>query len=147
MAYGVLMLLVHQQASLFVAAEWLLCALAGSLFPDVDIKSKGQKYFYYCALLLLSVLLLYQKYELFACCSMLAFTPMLARHRGIFHELWFVIAAPLGVWFVVSGLYPSYAHSFFFDTIFFIAGAISHLWLDRGFFRMMRRNGGYKRRL
>src|SRR5438309_2217826 len=38
---------VVRQPSMLIAGEWLLFALAGSLFPDIDIKSKGQKYFYF----------------------------------------------------------------------------------------------------
>jgi len=50
-AYGLLFFglvgVVVKQPSMLTAGEWLLFALAGSLFPDIDIKSKGQKYFYY----------------------------------------------------------------------------------------------------
>src|SRR5690606_29691836 len=118
-AYGILMFIVYRYNPSFIKAiEWLMCSLAGSLFPDVDIKSKGQKYFYRFILLLFCVLLLHRRYELFVCCSLLALTPMLARHRGLFHELWFVITAPFMVWFIISNMWPVLFHSFFFYTIF-----------------------------
>jgi len=46
----VLCALVGTAPSFMTAGEWLLFTLAGALFPDIDIKSKGQKYFYYLVL-------------------------------------------------------------------------------------------------
>lgn len=147
-AYGLLMLVLYRyNPSYTKSVEWLFCCLAGSLFPDIDIKSKGQKYFYRFVLLLFCLLLFYKKHELFVCCSVIALIPMLVRHRGLFHELWFVVIAPCALFVIVMNMWPTLSYQFFFHVLFFIAGAISHLWLDRGFFRMIRRNGGYKRRL
>ncbi|HEB41493.1 MAG TPA: hypothetical protein ENI08_00545 [Candidatus Dependentiae bacterium] len=124
--------------SLVMAAEWLICALAGSLFPDIDVKSKGQKYFYWVVLALFIFCILWQKYKLLAGCSVIVVMPMLVRHRGIFHRLWFVILVPLAIWFFVSFYVPYIQQRMLLDTIFFIAGAISHLWLDLGIRRMLR---------
>ena len=48
--------------SFALALEWLLFCLLGALFPDVDIKSKGQKIFYWIVLLL-GTFLLFRKRE------------------------------------------------------------------------------------
>lgn len=114
------------------ALQWFGCTIAGALFPDIDVKSKGQKYFYWVVLAALMVLILFQKYELLAICGVVSITPMLCKHRGIFHEVWFVIAVPCVSWAALSMAYPRYVESFFFLAIFFIAGALSHLYLDRG---------------
>jgi len=124
-------------ASRFNIGEWLLFALAGSLFPDVDVKSKGQKYFYYIVLVCLVVLAVRQQFEMLACFSFIVITPMLVRHRGIFHSPRFVIAVPLLVWVMVALSLPKIATPLFFDTLFFIAGALLHLWLDFGTRQMM----------
>jgi membrane-bound metal-dependent hydrolase YbcI (DUF457 family) len=106
--------------------------LAGSLFPDIDVKSKGQKYFYYVAFICLFVLAYQQHSQMFTCFSFLMITPMLVKHRGIFHSPRFVIALPLLVWVVVATLLPQRSSQLFVDTLFFIVGALSHLWLDFG---------------
>jgi membrane-bound metal-dependent hydrolase YbcI (DUF457 family) len=122
--------------SLMTASEWLLFTLAGALFPDVDIKSKGQKYFYYVIFALFVLLACKGWLYHLSCFSFLAITPMLARHRGIFHSAWFVIVLPLIVWMAISMLFPALSRPFFLNTLFFITGALSHLFLDRSFSRM-----------
>ena len=43
--YGITIYLLRSYCgSVFIAAEWMLFTLAGSLFPDIDTKSKGQKF-------------------------------------------------------------------------------------------------------
>lgn len=134
-----LVVLIGSVPSLVTAFEWLLFALAGALFPDVDIKSKGQKYFYYLVFIIFVLLAYKGRFQALSCCSFIVITPMLTRHRGIFHSTWFVVSIPVIVWLAMSALYPKLAAPFFFDTFFFIAGALSHLFLDRGLSQMFRR--------
>jgi membrane-bound metal-dependent hydrolase YbcI (DUF457 family) len=140
-AYGLLFFGVFaaQKPSLSIAGEWLLFTLAGALFPDIDIKSKGQKYFYYLALLFFIVFAAQRRYEMLSCCSFLIISPMLARHRGIFHNPWFVTATPLIFWLLISAAFPHLSRQLFYDTLFFIFGALSHIWLDFGTSQMLRR--------
>ena len=119
-------------------AEWMLCALAGSLFPDVDIKSKGQKLLYRFLLLLFLVLLVAGHVQVFILMSILAVVPMVVRHRGLFHKLWFVIGFPLIIALCLGAYFPAYRYILLYDAIFFIAGAVSHLWLDLGLRRMLK---------
>jgi hypothetical protein len=136
-AFGLLFIvLMHliftQQPSHLMMGEWLLCTLAGALFPDIDVKSKGQKYFYYVAFVCLAVLAYHQRFQMLTCFSFVMITPMLVKHRGIFHNPWFVIALPFVVWIGIASLLPQKATYLFVDTLFFIGGALSHLWLDFG---------------
>lgn len=131
-------LLAYCQPTFFTAVEWLLFTLAGALFPDIDIKSKGQKLFYWILLIIFVFLMLRKHFEILAVLSIVAITPLLVKHRGVFHRLWFVVSIPALAAFCLSMYVPTYASIIFFDTIFFIAGAISHLWLDMGFKRMFR---------
>jgi len=119
-------------------AEWLLFGLAGSLFPDIDVKSRGQHYFYWFVLMVLSWCALKQRYDMALGISIMAVIPMLARHRGLFHRAWFVILMPLLVWLICSCYKPSMSNGLLIDGYFFIAGALSHLWLDMGLRRMLR---------
>lgn len=139
-AFGGLYLLVQPWCpSTTIAAHWLGCTLAGSLFPDIDVKSKGQKYSYWLLLALFILLILENKLELLALLSILSLVPMLVRHRGLFHRAWFVSGMPLLLWVIVSSSHPAWAQALFFYTLFFVVGALSHLWLDFGFSRLFRR--------
>lgn len=125
-------------SSSLVAIRWLICVLAGSLFPDIDVKSKGQKYFYWVILGFFLLLIIERKFKLLAVSSIVSVFPMLVKHRGIFHKTWFVILAPIGVWALIGTYAPEYSNAFFLDVLFFIVGALSHLWLDLGLKRMLR---------
>jgi len=118
--------------------EWLLFALAGSLFPDVDIKSKSQQLFY--LLLLVTALVIYseKRYDLLPALAVATFLPLLVKHRGLFHRLWFVLLATYAIWRTGSSVRPDLSMSLKYDMLFFAAGAISHLWLDFGWRRMLR---------
>ena len=122
---------VSIKPSLVTACEWLCFTLAGALFPDVDVKSKGQKYFYYLIFVLFVVLMYQGKHHMVSCLSIIAITPMLSRHRGIFHKIWFLIIFSIGTWAFISLLLPSLSRPLLINTLFFIVGCISHVALDR----------------
>lgn len=119
--------------------EWLVCAIGGALFPDIDIKSKGQKTFYWGLLGAYLLLILAGRLEVLAFISIIAIAPMIVKHRGIFHRLWFVVSFPLLFAFWLSICMPNYTGAILLDACFFIAGAVSHLWLDFGPRKMLIR--------
>lgn len=127
------------EPSHLIAGEWLFFTLAGALFPDIDVKSKGQKYFYHFAFLFFILLAVRGQFHMLTCCSFIIITPMLVRHRGIFHSPRFVIAMPLIVWLCASMAMPQCTYTFFYDTLFFIIGALSHVTLDFGPRQMLSR--------
>lgn len=112
------------------AAEWLLCTLAGSLFPDIDTKSRGQRYFYWIVLSMLLYLIVQSRLDLLALVSVCAVTPLLVRHRGIFHQARFILFLTIGLWVTIRIGAPHLARSLLSDLVFFTAGALSHIWLD-----------------
>jgi hypothetical protein len=130
--------LSHQSITLITGAEWLLFTLAGSLFPDVDVKSKGQKLFYWITLLLALILLLSDRIQALIILGFICVVPLLVNHRGIFHRLWFVILVPSFLAMFLCSYLPGCSRIIIFDTIFFVVGAVSHLWLDLGLRRMLR---------
>ncbi len=113
--------------------QWLGATLLGALFPDVDIKSKGQGLFYKGMLICLALLLWKKQVYLFVAMSFLALVPVLVRHRGLFHRVWFVIVVPFSVAFVAGNSFPASSTLFFYNACFFSAGALSHIMLDRWF--------------
>jgi hypothetical protein len=113
--------------------QCLGATILGALFPDVDIKSKGQGIFYKGMLVCLVLLLWKRQAYLFVIMSFLALVPVLVRHRGLFHQAWFVIIVPLGIAFLVGQSFPLHNVILLKTTCFFCAGAVSHLILDRIF--------------
>ncbi len=126
------------QPSPLTMAEWLGFALVGSLFPDIDTKSKGQKLFYGLLLAIFCVLVLTNRPHLIALLGFVALVPILATHRGLFHRVWFVIGLPMVVALLCAVCTQLSCRVLMFDALFFALGALSHLWLDLGLRRMLR---------
>lgn len=115
------------------------CAVcAGALFPDIDIKSKGQHYLYrlYAGALMgaIGMYIFYRTAlwtDIIICLAIMSVAPMLARHRGITHNPRFILLLGICFWILGAGFYPQSAHNIFFYCTCFILGALSHVWLDR----------------
>ncbi len=138
-AYLCLLCIFHSYVvSPLIAFEWFLCALLGSLFPDIDTKSKGQKLFYQGFLIIFIVLLMQRRLLLMAGLSIASVFPLIVKHRGIFHSIWFLMGSMMLLLFYINKQFPVYAPLVFFDGIFFMAGIISHLWLDLGIKKLFR---------
>jgi len=127
----------HVSSSL-TYAEWLCASLCGCLFPDIDIKSKGQQLFYKLLLIITLGLLFLKKYMAGTLVCLFSFTPLMCRHRGLFHKAWFIIFLGFLFFAFMSISFPKYAHIVLYDIIFFVFGALSHLYLDLGWRRMWR---------
>lgn len=140
LAFALLLyVLRNYNPSALTILEWYLFTIIGALFPDIDIKSKGQKLFYQIVFLVIIFLLVKQHVQAVAFISFIALSPLLVRHRGITHSLWFIaLLSCVGILFALIHL-PAYVSIIGFDTLFFFAGAVSHLWLDLGFWRMLKK--------
>ena len=120
-------------------AWYLCCALAGSLFPDVDIKSKGQRLFYFLICILSIIIILKQQWHVLSVMTLVMFFPLMVPHRGITHQTWFVVMVPLIVPCVAAALNPRLLLPAFVGYLFFVAGALSHLILDFGLKNFLQR--------
>ncbi len=134
----VINIIIVRKVSLVIALEWLCFTLLGALFPDIDTKSKGQKIFYKALVVLLFILLIKQCFSAIILLSFIACLPLIVRHRGMCHELWFILGAPLATAFFLSFYFPQFSSLMLWDTLFFIVGAFSHVYLDVGLKRMLR---------
>lgn len=121
----------HMQISGFVVVQGLLFCLLGALFPDIDVKSKGQKIFYSILLGLLLLLLYKKMYCLFAVMSLLGIIPILVRHRGIFHHIWFLFSMAVLMSWAVKSWCGNLEQTMLYNCWFFFAGSVSHVVLDR----------------
>ncbi len=115
-------------------------ALAGSLFPDIDIKSKIQLMFWPVATVFILIALATSQINLFMIISFFVFFIVLVGHRTITHQFWFVTLFPfLLALYVIKIKAPK--NIIFFCVIYFIVGAYSHIVLDRTmtYFKKKRR--------
>lgn len=107
---------------------WL--AVIFGLFPDVDIKSKGQLLFYRLFFLLDLGLLLLGRWKEAALLGFLALVPILSRHRGWTHSFIAMLLVPAPI--LVGPMYL--AHALVWDGLPYYLGAVagyfSHLVAD-----------------
>jgi len=137
-AFGLLWLVLQgYKSSPSTSFEWLFFAILGSLFPDVDITSKGQKVFFRILALLFIYYFFHQNIINLSFIGGISLFPLLVRHRGIFHRVWFISLLGLVIIIWTYICFPRYIYIIFWDVLFFIAGAISHIWLDFGVKKMV----------
>jgi hypothetical protein len=128
---GILHCMQSAEPTIATILQGLVFCLLGSLFPDIDVKSKGQKVFYILFFCLLAYLMYQEKYCMFMVVSFLGIIPILVRHRGIFHHVWFLMAITFGLSLIVKSFCGFYEQVMLSNCWFFFAGTVSHVLLDR----------------
>ena len=117
----------------------LSLTLLGSLFPDVDIKSKGQQIFYSLALLIAAMAFATRSWNSLAWLGLMCFFPLAVVHRGPMHNPYVLIATPWIIARGLQGLFPNIHALSPMYHVFFIAGALSHLVLDFGLIKTLKK--------
>jgi len=112
--------------------QLLLFCLFGSLFPDIDTKSKIQILSYRVAFVSFAVLAWFQRWSAVVLLSFLLLIPLVVHHRTLTHKKWFIVAIPTSLYIAAIIYQPQYALLVLWNGLFFIAGAFSHLILDYG---------------
>lgn len=112
---------------------WLAATLAGALFPDIDIRSKGQHLYFKILVLLLVLCLFLQAYIPVVMILFFSLLPLIIPHRGLFHDLGFIAILCIFTDLVLIYLMPHKVHTIATTTVFFVVGVLSHLLLDKGF--------------
>lgn len=113
------------------ALSCFFATILGSLFPDVDTKSKGQMIFYQCILFYLLFLLWMKKVTMFMIVTCITMVPLLVPHRGLFHRISFLFCLTGAASCAAFVLVPERAFDSTLHLLFFLAGAVSHVVLDR----------------
>ncbi len=101
-----------------------------SLWPDVDTNSKAQTLFYTIFLVIDGVIILAKHFEVAAYFGLLAFLPVLSRHRGWTHSWWATLLVPLPLLVLPMVVWPERP---LVGLPFYLAallGYTSHLVLD-----------------
>lgn len=110
----------------------LIATLAGALFPDIDVRSTGQSLFLKILLLVIILCLFLQASLPLILLLIFSVLPLVFPHRGLFHDLFFILAVTAV--FAGSLIYtmPSSSRTIVTMAFFFLAGVLSHLILDKG---------------
>ena len=136
--YSSLIFILNLNTTIFKLIKLLCCCLFGSLFPDIDTKSKIQKIFYFCILILYIFLFLKNQNKLITLFSFITLIPIIVNHRGIFHKSWFVILISITPIIITKLFFPKELSDTILSCLFFICGAISHIALDLGIKKVFR---------
>lgn len=115
----------------------MITGMLGALFPDVDTKSKGQRIYYYALTALVIMLALERKFDYILLLLPVILLPLIVRHRGLFHKLWFILAVMAGGTFYACASWPALKMVIILHSMFFTVGAFSHLYLDLGLKRLL----------
>ncbi len=128
---GLMHILKSHGPSWDIVVPSLLFCLLGALFPDIDIKSKGQKIFYTLLAVCLAWFILQKRYDICSALAVFALLPLLVRHRGIFHNISFLAICSLVPCLAVIVHAPLYLRVVGYYSLFFFAGCVSHIFLDK----------------
>jgi len=148
----------------FLSFSWLefpvfiLFALFGSMWPDSDIGSKSRIYIYMIFVVIDVILIVVLDYYFEAAVlGLFAMMPAVSKHRGWTHSIKgnLLVGLPLmapsffGNGFLVDLKVYQYRDLLFFGVPYFaafLAGAVSHLYLDRAsIFKGLRKSGKNKK--
>ena len=117
----------------------LVLCLLGSLFPDIDTKSQVQLLLYRILFVCALLLFVLRYFWLGALLGIILTLPLVVHHRGIFHNLTWLILGSFGCAFLLSSMFASLKVRIFTNTVFFVAGVVSHLLMDVGLRRIFDR--------
>lgn len=120
------------QDALIYSIPGLLATLAGSLFPDIDVRSTGQNLFLKLLFLAVALCIFLQASLPLMVLLIFSVFPLVFPHRGLFHNLYFI----MGLVSLCAGslLYsmPGSWRSIILLAGYFLLGVLSHLILDKG---------------
>jgi len=119
--------------------QTLAACLIGSLFPDIDTKSKIQKMIYFVILISVIFLMIAGLEYQAALLAALSMLPLIVSHRGLFHRMWFILLCiGLGNFLCYSNQ-TCIIKNHIWLSFFFLIGVISHIWLDMGYKKLFKK--------
>ena len=116
-----------------------MVAMLFALFPDVDIKSKGQSLFYWLVFTIDVLLIWNKQIQAAAYLGIIALLPLLSKHRGWTHSVGaaFVVPTPI---IIIPYLYSERLLAI--SVLFYgaaVVGYLSHIALDGQLTNRLRR--------
>lgn len=131
-AFALLCILTRPPFSCIGQAELLLLTCLGALFPDIDTKSRGQRYFYSLLGILFAILFLHRHFIVISLLALAAIVPLIVAHRGPFHNPKIICAIIIVCLLGITGTFSIQLRYAWWQGLYFFIGALSHLLLDYG---------------
>ena len=128
----------HHLITLEMLPLCIFAALIGSIFPDIDIKSKMQQLFYLTALGICFISIIFGYWQLFCSLGTLALIIPFLYHRTTTHNYKFIILIPMIIPLYISYHQKTFSNNSFLIYLFFVIGALSHIILDRSLTKIKR---------
>lgn len=128
--------------SLLSTTEMLMISAAtifGSLFPDMDTKSIIQLWTYRVIALALLLLYIHNITALLIIIPIAMMLPLVVRHRGIFHQIWFLTAIAGIVYMLLPCIITVSLCVRWGISFGFLTGAMIHLLLDYGVIKTVKK--------
>ena len=119
------------QPALIEVVIYFALACMFSVWPDIDIKSYGQKFFYIIFFITDLFFIINEEYKIASYFGLIIILPVLAKHRGWTHSIPAMILIPSPLLFypvVISGEIDVSGIYFYAAAV---TGYFSHLVLDR----------------
>ena len=117
--------------SLLEIILYIALACMFSVWPDIDIKSYGQKFFYIIFFLADLFFIITEEYKIAAYFGLIIILPILAKHRGWTHTIpaMVLIPSPLLFYPIITQGNLDISGIYFYAAA--VTGYFSHLVLDR----------------
>ena len=117
--------------SLLEIVIYIALACMFSVWPDIDIKSVGQKIFYTIFLATDIFLIIQKEFEIAAYFGLIIILPILAKHRGWTHSIpaMILVPSPLLLYPVITEGSINISGVYFYGAA--VTGYFSHLVLDK----------------
>lgn len=123
----------------------LALCLIGSIFPDIDVPSKMQKWFYFACIAAVAAAIWSKNHVLMASVGTGVIFVTFLTHRTITHKPAFLALVALVPTLCGTYVLPHHARDIFAFYAYFIVGCLSHILLDR-LFTLFNRITGQGRR-
>ena len=124
--------LAHFRPTFLQFIGCFVCAVMGSIFPDIDTTSKAQRLFFIFSSIVLLTAIVLQAWFIFFNFSLISVIVMLLKHRTITHNAFFLFTLSiLPILFSLLFLH-GISTTVLLSALGFAVGAFSHLLLDFG---------------
>jgi hypothetical protein len=138
-AFALLCIATRPPFSFIGQCELLLLTCLGALFPDIDTKSRGQRYFYSLLGILFAILFFHRQFIVISLLALAGIVPLIVAHRGPFHNPKIICSIIVICIFGISGTFSIRLQHLWWQGLSFFIGALSHLLLDYGIKRFIKK--------
>lgn len=111
---------------------YFACTILGSIFPDIDTKSKAQRLFFIFSSVILLTSIVFQAWFIFLNFSFITVVVTVLKHRTLTHNFYFLFTLSILLILFSAMVFHGLSVGVALSALGFAVGAFSHLLLDFG---------------